>query len=348
MKKNLFFILSLTIAISCTKKEDQPDPFKAGEGVYIINEGNYTWGNGSVSFYSFDNGLIYNNLFEKANARPLGDVPNSMVISGENGYIVVNNSGKIEVVNKSTLNSVATISGLNSPRNMALISNSSAYVTSMYSDSVTVINLTDYTISGYINIRRSSESIIISHNKAFVSNWVGGKEIMVIDIPTNKVIDSIEVGVEPESMVLDKNSMLWVLCNGGWERANFAELDKINTTTNEIERKIVFPSKQTSPTCLQINGTGDILYYLENGVNQINTVYPIIPVSPIIPQGEHLFYKMGIDPTYNYIFVTDAVDYKKSGYVLVYKADGTNFSTNTAGIIPGMLCFKHTVLLGAR
>lgn len=349
MKKNLFLLLIIITIVSCSKKQDdEPDPFKAGSGAYIINEGNYNWGNGSLSFYSLDNGLIYNNIFEKVNARPLGDVPNSMVIAGEKAYIVVNNSGKIEVADKNTLISSATISGLNSPRNMTLVSNSTAYVTSMYSDSVSIINLTDNTISGYINLRRSSESIIVSHNKAFVSNWVGGNEIMVIDISNNKVIDSIEVGNEPESMVLDKNSMLWVLCNGGWARTNFAELDKINTITNKIERKLAFPSILSSPSCLQINGTGDILYYLDNGVNQINIVYPIIPAAPLIPQAERLFYKIGIDPDYDYILVTDAVDYKQSGNLIVYKPDGSYFSMNSAGIIPGMICFKHTDLLGTK
>ena len=56
---------------------------------------------------------------------------------------------------------------------------------------------------------------------------------MVIDNTTDEVIDSIEVGIEPESMVIDKNNMLWVLCNGGWTRENFAELDGINTITDD-------------------------------------------------------------------------------------------------------------------
>ena len=155
------------------------------------------------------------------NGRPLGDVPNSMEIFGDKAYIVVNNSGKIEVIKKSNLESVKTITGLISPRNIGFVSSSKAYVTSMYSDSLIIINLTDNSISGYIDLRRSSESIVIAGDKAFVANWVGGNEVMVIDNTTDEVVDSIEVGIEPESMVFDRNNMLWVLCNGGWMQGKF-------------------------------------------------------------------------------------------------------------------------------
>jgi YVTN family beta-propeller protein len=341
MKKNLLLILILVLTLSCEKNSNNgAESFVAGTGVFIVNEGNFNGGNGSLSFYAYENGLIYNDLFGNANGRPLGDVPNSMTIAGDNAYIVVNNSGKIEVVNKSTIGSIATISGLKSPRNFAVVSTTNAYVTSIYSDSVAIINLATNTVSDYINIRRSSESIIAKGNKAFVSNWVGGNEIMVIDLLTNKVTDSIQVGVEPESMVLDRNNMLWVLCNGGWERKNFAELDQINTTTNKVEKKLVFPSKLSSPTSLAVNSTGDALFYLENGVNKVNLAFPILPSSPLIAQTDHLFYKLGIDPVKNYILVTDAIDYKQQGYMLIYLPDGTLISSSYAGIIPGSMCFK--------
>ena len=68
------------------------------------------------------------NSFLKCNGRPLGDVPNSMIINGYLAYIVVNNSGKIEVINRNSLESVATINGLISPRNMAVVNDNKAYV----------------------------------------------------------------------------------------------------------------------------------------------------------------------------------------------------------------------------
>ncbi len=341
MKRFPLLLLLIISISSCVKNQDEPaGSFLTGEGVFIINEGKFTGGNGSLSYYSYDSSKIYNDLFSKVNGRPLGDVPNSAEVNGDNVYIVVNYSGKIEVINKSTLKSVSSITGLISPRNISFVNNSKAYVTSMYSDSVIIISLTDNTISGYINLRRSSESIAVTGEKAFVANWVGGKEIMVINTLTDKVVDSIEVGIEPESIVIDKNNMLWVLCNGGWTRQNFAELTEINTITNGVVRRLEFPSKLDSPSCLRIDGKGEALYYLKNGVQKLDITASSLPSVPFIPETDHYFYKIGINPVNNDIFLTDALDYQQSGYLLYYKYDGTLVSSARAELIPGYMCFK--------
>jgi hypothetical protein len=341
MRKLMIFMSLCFSVVSCTKISTNPTgSFLTGNGVFIINEGNFRGGNGSLSFYSYDSTKIFNDLFQNINRRPLGDVPNSMIINGNKIYIVVNNSGKIEVVNKNTMESIATISGLISPRNIAIVNNNKAYITSMYSDSAAILDLTSNLISGYINLRHSSESIVISGSKAFISNWVGGKKVMVVNTVTDAVADSIVVGIEPESMVIDKNNVLWVLCNGGWARDNFAELVGINTVSNIVEKEILFPTKQASPSCLQIDGKGETLYYLESGVQQMNISASSLPTTPLIPESGHYFYKIGINPVNSDIFLTDAVDYQQQGYVMYYKKDGTFVSSQKADIIPGLMCFK--------
>ena len=341
MKKLVILLSICAVVVSCTKIPDKlSGSFLTGRGVFILNEGNFTWGNGSISFYSYDSSKIYNNLFFNINGRPLGDVPNAMGINGEIAYIVVNNSGKIEVVSSSTLESISTINGLISPRNIAIVDNRKAYVTSIYSDSVTIVDLPDNVISGYINLRRSSESIVISGNRAFISNWLGGSEVMVVNTDNNEVIDSIEVGVEPESMVIDKNNMLWVLCNGGWARENFAELLAINTSSNQIAKKMEFPSKLASPSCLRIDAAGETLYFLESGLKRMNIDDDVLPSDPLIAESDHCYYKIGISPFNNDIFITDAVDYQQQGYVLYFNNNGVYISEQKADIIPGFTCFK--------
>lgn len=341
MKKNLLLVFFIVLAVSCIKNQDKPTgTFLTGDGIFVLNEGNFMGGNGSLSYYSYDSSKIYNDLFSYTNDRPLGDVPYSMQLLNSLAYIVVNNSGKIEVINKSTLESVATIKNLISPRNISPVSSTKAYVTSMYSDSLIKLDLTSNSVSGYINLRRTSESIVIVGNKAYVAKWVGGNEIMVINTSTDQVTDSIEVGIEPESMVVDKNNTLWVLCNGGWTRENFAELISINTTTNDVDKRIVFPTKLASPSSLTIDGKGETLYYLETGVRKMSITDSALPSEPFIPSLGHTLYKIGINPENGDIFVTDAVDYSQSGHVYYYKSDGTQVSDLLADIIPGFMCFK--------
>ena len=358
-KKKLFFIvLSLVFVslLSC-KKEKKCEPssfFSKGNGVFFINEGGFGHGNGSLSFYSYVSVKIYDDLFEDANCRPLGDTPNSMLIAGENIYIVVNNSNKIEVVKRESLKSevdeseylksIKTIEGLNAPSDIAAVSDKKAYITSMYSDSIAILDIENNIISGYINIRRSSQSIVVHNKKAYIANefsadWSSGKEIMVVNTETNRVIDSIVVAFEPESMVIDRNNTLWVLCNGGWMREHNAELIAINTTTNEITRRTVFPSKEASPTRLKIDGAGSTLYYLESGVRKMSITDTEIPSATLI---DGYFYNLGINPVNGDIFVTDAVDFNQRGRLMIFDNNGALLSDMLAGIIPSRLYFNVT------
>jgi YVTN family beta-propeller protein len=342
MKNSVKIIILLFIVVSCSKTPNSQNfNYSFGGGVFVVNEGNFKGGNGSLSFYSYDSSKIFNDLFYSVNGRPLGDVPNSMAIKGDKAFIIVNNSGKIEIIDQATLQSTASITGLISPRNIAFVNDYKAYVSSLYSDSVTIINLTDNSISGYINLRRTSETIAVTGNKVFISNWTGGKEIMVINAVTDRVVDSITVGIEPESMAFDKFGMLWVLCNGGYARQNYAELIEINTSTNSITKTFMFPTKEASPSCLKIDGTGQTLYYIDNGIWHMDINSADLPSVPFILQGSgQYFYKIGINPVNNDVFVTDAVDFVQQGYLILYTGSGKLISKLKAGIIPGSMCFK--------
>ncbi len=115
-EKYIPLLLFLTVITSCDTAEKFSDPadnkFLRSRGIFIVNEGNFMSGNGSVSFYSTDSVKIFNDLFFLTNNRPLGDVPNSVTLFRDKAFIVVNNSGKIEITEAGTLKSIATIKGL--------------------------------------------------------------------------------------------------------------------------------------------------------------------------------------------------------------------------------------------
>ena len=345
MKNTIFILLLLLAVTSCTEETgpvigDLEAPYLAGQGVFILNEGNFRSGNGSLSFFSYDSLKLFNHVFLDINKRPLGDIPFSISIHGSNAYIVVNNSGKIEVVDRNDLKSAAIINKLVSPRNIAFIDDSKAYVTSLYSDSVTVINLLINSISGHINIKRPSEEIEIINSTAYVAHWTGGNKIMVINTESDQITDSIEVGMEPESMVTDKNEKLWVLCNGGWKRDYFAELIAIDTRTNTIVKRFTFPFKTDSPTCLQIDRNRETLYFIQGGIRRMDIDAVTLPEDDFIGSLNYSFYKLAINPENDEIFVTDAADYVQKGNLLRYSRGGMLISSMQADIIPGGMCFK--------
>jgi hypothetical protein len=344
MKKGFLYLSIIILLLSCVKQYEpgyfEPVNYRvSANGIFILNEGNFGWGNGSLSYYSYDSSKIYNNFFESVNKRPLGDVPYSMLINGDNIYIVVNNSEKIEVIDRRNLKSVATITGLISPRNIVLSGLNKAYVTSMYSDSVRILDLKKNTISGYINIHQTSESVVVTGQRAFIANWLGGNKIFVVNTETDVLIDSVEVGKEPESMAVDKNGMIWVLSNGGWKRDTYAELTGINPQSLAKFRKYVFPTLQNSPLNLQADGDGDTLYYIDSGIRRMSISSPELPADPMIDEDEHLFYKVAINPLNGDIVATDAVDYQQNGFLLIFNRYGALKDSRTTGIIPGSISF---------
>jgi len=343
--RKIFILIILSLSCSCEKEInpviiDSGKTYLTGDGVFILNEGNFRSGNGSLSFFSYDSLKVYNHVFLNINQRPLGDIPYSMGFHGSNAYLLVNNSDKIEVTDRNYLKSVATINKISSPRYISFITDSKGYVTSLYSDSLAIIDLLDNSVSGYINIKKTSESIVTVYSTAYVANWAGGNQVMVINTATDQVTDSIVVGSEPESMVVDKNETLWVLCNGGWKRENYAELIGIDTRTNKIEKRFTFPSINDSPTCLQIDGKGANLYFLLNGIRKMTIEAQSLPSQAFIPELDRIFYKLGINPRNDELFVTDVVDYVKKGKILRYSNGGALISEMETDIIPGTICFK--------
>lgn len=331
-------LLTVPVVLSC-ERGDGPSLFPAGEGFFILNEGNYLAGNGSISFYSTGSQEIHNDLFNARNERALGDIPSFISVDGSRGFIIVNNSGTVEVVNMLTMESLATITGLDSPRQM-VIHGRKGYISSLYSGEVTVIDLDNMDVSGTFDIGCSSESMAITGGKLFTAHWSGGNKIVVTDIGTGEVITSVTVGLEPESMALDRDNKLWVLCTGGWNGEEIPRLVKINTSTYEKEAEMFFRTVTDNPSSLVINAAGDTLYFLDEGIRRMPVTAAALPAEAFIPAGERLFYKLAPGMG-GLIGVTDAIDYQQRGDFLLYDSHGELVDSEQAGIIPGFMYFTQ-------
>lgn len=348
MNKYLKYILVacfISSFLSCIKDkpEDELEPtavFTANSGVYVINEGNYLFGNSSVSYYSFSNGGVSSDIFQSANGSQLGDVCQSMYFFNNKTYIVVNNSGKIEVVNSNTFVSTATITGFVSPRYILPVSNNKAYVTDLYSNSISVVDLTTDLISGNIPCNGWTEELVLAYGKAYVTNMYSDK-VYVINTATDVMIDSIPVVYGSSSICEDTNGKLWVLCSGNQTLGTYPALVRINPVTDVVEQTFTFPNLTDAPNRLNINGNLNELYYLANGgVYKFSITSSVLPSSPLIAQAGYNFYGLGVDPNTGIIYVADAIDYVQNGVILKYQSDGTYINSFTVGIIPNHLYFN--------
>ena len=223
----VIYLSVIVVAIAGCKKDDESLPASGSlnltNGVFITNEGNFGSSDGSVTFFRTTSHEVIEDVFKRVNNRPLGDVVQSMTLDNNKGYIVVNNSRKIEVVNKNNFTSIGTINGFSSPRFLLPVNTSKAYVCDWFANNIKVIDMNSLTITDSIPAGSGPEQMALINNKVFVAN-VGGWEIdstvTVIDATANSVITTIQTALNPNSVVTDANGKIWVLCNG-WYGLDF-------------------------------------------------------------------------------------------------------------------------------
>lgn len=345
MKIKVLGILLLFIVFIAACRDDEEELPIWGElndHIFVLNEGNFNSSNASLTAVSRETGLIWNDIFSLVNDFQLGDVVQSMTIHNDKAYIVVNNSGKIEVADAITLESIGTIDGLTSPRYFLGINDDKAYVSNFVFGGATtldVIDLNTNTVSKTIPTAWG-EQMVMSDGKVFVG-IMNSREVLVIDSSTDMVIDTVTVAFSPNSLQVDKNGQVWVLSDGGFYGEDIPTLQSINPTTLAVEQTFTFANNDASPTKLAMNNAGDQLYFLDVGnLWKFDITADVLPSEPFVSETDFTFYGLGIDSKTDRIYVTDAADYQSRGNVILYEADGELIDGFEVGIIPGGFCFN--------
>ena len=118
MKRILRYILPAILCLSalggCMKWDyGHTEEFAAtGRGLFITNEGNFQYGNATLSYYDPATKKVENEVFYRANAMKLGDVAQSMTTHNDLGWIVVNNSHVVFAIDLGTFKEVGRITNL--------------------------------------------------------------------------------------------------------------------------------------------------------------------------------------------------------------------------------------------
>lgn len=305
-------------------------------GVFVLNEGNFNGGNATLSFYNKSTEMLSNGVFTSVNTIPLGDVVQSMEIRDGKGYIVVNNSGKVEVVNLSDLSSAGTVTGLTSPRYVTFVSNTKAYVSDLFSGTVSIFDPQTLAVSGGVSISGQVEQMEYVGGNVMVAGS-GANMVYKLNPATDALTDSVNVGVGPSSLAVDANGKVWVLTNGGFG-TEVPKLVRINPSDLSIELTLDFPSTNNYPGNLEIDGSGTSLFFVHGQVYKMGITDVALPSTPF---ASAFAYKCGVDPVGGLVYISDAGDFNSNGSVYRYQADGTPVDTFNVGVIPAEYAFTE-------
>ena len=360
MKKTLFNILLLGIIIafvSCRGEDPKPEEKSIAKGVFILNEGTFTYANSSLTFYDPEADTVENNLFYKVNMAPLGDVANSMAIDGNGMYIVVNNSKYVYKVDEKTLKYEAKMDGLTSPRHIMLIDKNKAYLSDQESTGLWIFNPETMQKTGFVETGNTTEKMVRVGNEVIVTNWsnyyqpgTSNSTIQFVNVDTDQLVDEMAVAAEPHSIVLDKNNNIWVLCSGGYMPPCEPALFCINPKTREIIKRFDF-AEGDYPYSMDIDKAGENLYIL-NGVLGTLDLYKMsvddetLPTVPFVNSQQtadnspKVFTKVAVSPDNGDLYLTDVKNYVQNGDVLRYDSDGNFVTKFEAGIVPGAMMFN--------
>lgn len=340
---------ALLLASSCKKDDDggtDDDNTPSADystGVLVTNEGPFQNGTGTITHIDRATGVATNDLFKAVNGRSLGNIVQSVTKIGDKTYIVVNNAGKIEIVDSKTFQSVGVIEGLELPR-YVVAANGKAYVSQTVSFSgngkVGVIDLASNTISKTLDVGIQPEQMVVVGDFLVVIN-AGGNDISLINTKTDVIAElSVVVGDRPNSIVTNGTTKVWVLCGGTPDWAGTAtagSLVSFDITNIAGAESMEFLSVDNHPSQLVNDGANNlyysykgVLYKHASGATQLDTT------NAVLNRG---FYNIGFDKQTNVLYGADAADFSSNGFVYRYNSDFTKKDSLKVGIIPGNFLF---------
>ncbi|MEO1451089.1 MAG: DUF5074 domain-containing protein [Bacteroidota bacterium] len=337
--KLAFFLLVLCVAACRPDPPAPPDPVLSAERIFILNEGNFQRGNATLDLYNPEAQTLESGVFSRINNEPVGDVLQSITHTEEAIYLIVNNGQHVKVLDPLTLTQTERIDSLTSPRYLLPISDGKAYVSDLYANAISVVDLKNNSLTGSIPLTGWTEEMIMSGGSVYATNlrkpW-----LYQIDPGTDQVVDSLSLAAPAGKILRHSDGNLWLAAPYDPVAQTGGYLFEVDPDQNKLLRQYIFPA-ETGPSDIAFHPTQDSLYYL---TGEGLFVFPLaqmeLPRSPFIQADGALFYGMGVDPNNGDIYLADAIDYVQRGIVLRYNTAGELIDEFRTGIIPGAFGFE--------
>ena len=349
MKNILFWaiiIASITLFLSCGKDTENTVAQPYQNGIFITQEGAFSGGTGTVSFYNRSVGGLKNDIFATENGgAAIGNILQSMTVANGKAYLVVNNANKLMVVDANTFKFQDSIVGTTLPRYLLNIDDKRAFVSEWGANGVVgavkVLDLATKKFTKTIATGKGAERLLRVGTSVWAVNNGGfdkDSTVAIIDVTSETVTSKINVGTTPNSLVQDANGDVWVLCGGAWGAAN-GKLVQIKS--NVVAATFNVPQGSSN---LVINSTKNVLYFVGGKAiyqKDLTAATPSVWIDkPAATATFASLYGLGIDPKTGNILCADAKNFSTAGVVYVFNNARTLQDSLKTGIAPGNFWFQ--------
>jgi len=346
--KYLAFILLGLLILACENEPTSPLLLGPSEtGILVLNEGLFGQSNAGFTYYNISDQKVTENPYFAANGVKLGDTGNDMEILDGKIYACVSNSNKIEVISLPDYKSLGFVDlGENgSPREIVVIDSATAYVTSLYKNSVIKIDPASFTVKKEIPVGKYPEGLTYSNGKLFAanSNFSDGNTISIIDISIDEVIEEIKVGYNPRIMFTTPDNTVYAVCTGKYDATGRGGLYKINPESGIVIDSLII---EQNPGEATFNGN-EYAYIVKNsGVVKVNLADLSIPVdsNPFIPAAEinssyGVIYSLYFEQNSKTLYAGNPNDFVQNGSILMFNTAGEKTGEFTCGLNPGTILY---------
>ena len=316
---------------------------KYESGVFIVNQGKFGDGTGTITYFDRDTTLIQNVFQTENGGSVLGNIAQSMYSINNKTYIAINNASKIEVVNTNDFTKVTSIEGLAQVRYMISSDiGNSLYASSWGADGTSgvlyEINTATDRIVSQLQTGGGLENMVADGSEIYVTKSGGfGTDSLVLryDISRSVIEKEYVVGDNPVGIIKDNEDEIWVLCTGAFD---FTNPDN-NTagglyrlTDDQAELKLELANGANN---LVVDKASNKVYHLDG--EGIKVIDLSTMQSSLFASG--FYYALGFDPKDQKVYAADAKDFASNGEVIIFNRNRSEEQRLKAGIIPGSFFF---------
>lgn len=370
MKKLLLALSAVLFSLSSCTDDGDDDGADAGlnpvaqRRAIIGIEGTSPNGISSVAEYDINNQSVENNLYRKANINPMGAQLNDMMVDAEAGIVsfVLPGSDKVVFSNLDDYSLIGATPNLLRVNNIARATWNRYYVSSAELEGVYIINPnTRNVVEEFVFYGTNPTEISVWEDLAFIAITgdlvVMDSTVAIMRTGVDTLVTKLNVGRSPNSMVIDANNQMYILCAGNFNSANpslsgIGSLWKYNLDTMKMaidsswaitpDTVLYFTDNQLKPRSLTYDPNGNLLYYL--GGSPTGNIYSMFASSKRVsenPIATGNFYGLAFDEVDQELYgLKTPNDIEAAGDLQIFDPVGNLKTSIRVGVKPKNVAFK--------